>query len=134
MISIPIVFIGSKIVANPQVKELDHVINILRTSDQSEKLYTWIIENDQNMMLLEMIRVHGLITNNNDLSELYNLWLELGYSHKDDGVLIGFNENDQAFNPKVSMMLNMEIHGIVAFCPLEVWDQVRKQFQQEREE
>ena len=126
MISIPIAFIFSRIYIEPSITTLEQVLEHLQKDQPSKDLHEWVLEHNQNMMILEMIRVHALNNNITPLFELYELWKDLGYDHNDKGVLIGFNEHNQPFNPKVSMILNHQICGIVAFCPLDVWNIAKK--------
>jgi len=130
MFPIPIVFISSNIQAYPEVTTLDHILEKLKPyNDIDCNLIEWIITDDKNIMLWEMIRVFALNKNIPDLSRLYNCWIELGYSNNEEGVLVGFNIPDQPLNPKVSMMLNGEIRGVIAYCPLDLWHTINIRFQ-----
>ena len=69
---------------------------------------------------------NALNKNITNLSDLHNLWIDLGYSSSDNGILFGFNDDTQPLNAKISMLLNTKIQGIVAYCPLGIWNIINK--------
>ena len=69
-----------------------------------------------------MIRTNGIMKKNKDVIDLYKLWLDLGYTIDDVGIIIGFNDNNTGFNAKISMLFNKEMYGLFAYCPLQVWN------------
>ena len=126
MYSIPIAFITSNITTDPNITSFDLIVHKLSTSSNHNDLKKWFLNKDQNIMIFEMIRVHALNKNITNLSDLHNLWIDLGYSSSDNGILFGFNDDTQPLNAKISMLLNTKIQGIVAYCPLGIWNIINK--------
>jgi len=125
-IQIPIVFINSTISTDPYITEVQNIIDLLVPPklNISKKIELQLFETNKNLnlKLWDMIRTNGIMKKNKDVIDLYKLWLDLGYTIDDVGIIIGFNDNNTGFNAKISMLFNQEMYGLFAYCPLQVWN------------